>query len=256
MKLKNIFCILLIGLTFKATLLACFIDQPKNLFPKVVTADFDNGASWEVQFDNIKRDKINTNNSMSFFWYDNSDDDGNAKTGWLDSWFIQKSITDTQKSFYQFTQVLAKFPLTINCTFNPFQITNEDIKTSDRVLRDQNGNAIALQEGQTMNDTSKITRFCLLYWGKNKRWIVLKDIKNPNVKVITNTSDRQALFGKYVFQNKYGFKNKQIIFMVAYFETKNNLKSYKYGLEVLMKKMPHELDGVIKIGVLQNQKPK
>lgn len=244
MKLKNIFCILLVVLSFMSW--ACFIDEPQNLFPKVVTGDFANGASWEVQFDNIKTNKINVANHRTFLWYD----------GWLNSWFESKQISSDNQVFYKYAQVLAKFPLTINCTFNPFLITNENIDTVGRVVRDENGNAIALQNGETMDDTSRITKFCLLYWGKNKRWIILKDIKNPNVKIITNNSQRRALFGKYVFQNKYGFKEQQIIFMVAYFETANGFKSHADGLTSLMKTLPHQLDGVIRIGVLQNEKPK
>ena len=83
--------------------------------------------------------------------------------------------------------------------FNPFQITNLD--------------------GTTTDDTSKITRLTLLYWQVNKKWRVHKDIKNPKFNIITQDGSKKAFFGKYVFENKYGFNQNQIMFIVAYFET-------------------------------------
>ena len=251
--MNKLFAIVLIcTFCFTTKLFSCFVDEPQSLFPKVVSADFSNGASWQVQFTNIKTDKIQINNQRVFQWYDNSQN----HEGWLQQYFRKNNITVQHQNFYKYAQVLASFPLTINCSFNPFEITNQLLQTSNRVLRDQNGNAIRLEDGQTMNDTSKVVRFCLLYFGKNKRWILHKDIKNPNVKVITNNSQRTSLFGKYVFQNKYGFKQKQIMFVVPYFETENGFKSHPNGLNDLMKRMPHQLDGVIRIGVLQNTKPR
>ena len=235
---------------------SCFMDQPQNMLPKIVSADFSNGASWQVQFPNRKTDKIPAYNGRMFFWYNDNLQTTNIDEGWLSKWFASNSITEDNKQFYKHAEVLASFPLTINCSFNPFQITNETIATSNRVLRDANGNAIQLENGLSMDDQSKITRFCLLYWGKNKKWTVLKDIKNPNYQIIMNTSHKTSMFGKYVFQNKYGFKQNQIMFIVAYFETQNGFKTHPQGLNDLIKKRPHEINGVIRVGVLQNQKPR
>ena len=58
--MKNNFVIFaLVILLFAANnVYSCFMDQPQNMLPKIVSADFSNGASWEVQFPNRKTDKI------------------------------------------------------------------------------------------------------------------------------------------------------------------------------------------------------
>jgi len=45
--MNKLFAIVLI-FTFCVTtkLFSCFVDEPQSLFPKVVSADFSNGASW------------------------------------------------------------------------------------------------------------------------------------------------------------------------------------------------------------------
>ena len=256
--MKSFFTIftIIVCLFMTTNVFCCFMDQPQNMLPKIVSADFSNGASWQVQFPNRKTDKIPAYNGRMFFWYNDNLQTTNIDEGWLSKWFASNSITEDNKQFYKHAEVLASFPLTINCSFNPFQITKEDVLTSNRVLRDANGNAIQLENGLSMDDQSKITRFCLLYWGKNKKWTVLKDIKNPNYQIIMNTSHKTSMFGKYVFQNKYGFKQNQIMFIVAYFETQNGFKTPPQGLNTLIQKRPHEINGVIRVGVLQNQKPR
>lgn len=135
-------------------------------------------------------------------------------------YFLKYKLSLNEQQFYQYADVLSNFPLTIICSFNPFETTNESLNNLNRVIRDQNGNAIKLQNGQIMNDSSKITKFCLLYWTKNKKWIIHKNILNPKYQIITNDSNRTSLFGKYSLQNSFGLKQKQIMFIVAYFETK------------------------------------
>lgn len=203
----------LIGAYIFIRLVACFMDDPKYLFPRIQLEQFRNGASWECEFPSQNY------YSDTQYWYDNS----------LQKFFQQFNLTQEQKAFYKYTNIVSSFPLTINCNVNSFQ-----------------------------SDNSKIKRLVLLYWNKNHKWSILKDIKNTEF-VNYNDVQKKALFGKYVFGNSMGFKNRQMLFICCYFETQNGNKTHDNLTEMLTKTtvntLPHNVNGVIKIGVSDNKKP-
>lgn len=153
-------------------------------------------------------------------WYDGS----------LDNFLKQFNLNNQQRQFYKKANVFSSFPLTINCNINNFQ-----------------------------SDNSKIKRLVLLYWNKNHKWTILKDLRKNTDHIDYNSSQKKALFGKYVFNSSMGYKENQILFICCYFETQNGSKTHDNLNQLLTKTnlntLPHNVNGVIKIGVLGNKKP-
>lgn len=147
--------------------------------------------------------------------------------GLYDNIIKQYNLKQEDAEFYKYADFICTFPLTINCNF-------------------------------ISNDNAKITKIILLYWNKNHKWSILKQINNPNY-VINNDTQKKALFGKYVFSNSMGFKKNQILFIYAYFETQNGNKTHDNLTSLLttsnINNLPHKIDGVIRIGISDNKKP-
>ena len=124
--LKKILLFIFLFLTI--SIFACFLTQVQ-IFNKVVSADFDDGASWQCQFQNIQLKQ--KSNYRCFLWYDGIFQYGeyNTNTGWLASWFQKNNISNEDRQFYLWADVIQTFPLTINCAFHPFEIVDEKNST-------------------------------------------------------------------------------------------------------------------------------
>ena len=66
-------------------------------------------------------------------------------------------------------------------------------------------------------DNSVPTRVCLLYYNKSGKWTIIKDMR-PVGNITSNTGVKQAMFGRYVFKQNYGYKNGDIIPCIIYRE--------------------------------------
>ena len=131
------------------------------------------------------------------------------------------------------SDITSTFPLTINVQFSGFDY----------------------------NDSQKTNRACLLYLDKNGYWRIIKQIKNVNWDIQTNTGNKRAIFGQYVINDSLGYKNGEIMFVICYFESNthsthnlNELLSTKQTTSTLTPQRLQDL-GAIAIRVVTNRKP-
>ena len=131
------------------------------------------------------------------------------------------------------SDITSTFPLTINIQFSGFDY----------------------------NDGQKTNRACLLYLDKNGYWRIIKQIKDVNWDIQTNTGNKRAMFGQYVINDSLGYKNGEIMFVICYFESNthsthnlNELLSTKQTTSTLIPQRLQNL-GAIAIRVVTNRKP-
>lgn len=100
-----------------------------------------------------------------------------------------------------------------------------------------------------------ITRMCILYFSKDKRWIIYKEIRNPKFKVIYEDDELRALFGKYAISHPLGYSEGEPLPILIYFESEH-YKSFTLD-SVLDSKNPKPIDKqVIAIIVKNNTTPR
>ena len=131
------------------------------------------------------------------------------------------------------SDITSTFPLTINIQFSGFDY----------------------------NDGQKTNKACLLYLDKNGYWRIIKQIKDVNWDIQTNTGNKRAIFGQYVINDSLGYKNGEIMFVICYFESDthsthnlNELLSTKQTTSTLTSQRLQDL-GAIAIRVVTNRKP-
>ena len=93
--------------------------------------------------------------------------------------------------------VECSFPMTLNVSFSGFL--------------DDGGEQV----------TEPITRMCLLYFSTAGKWIILKDIRNPQFTVVTDADGQRALFGKHTLTSSLGYTAGQTLPILLYFRTEN-----------------------------------
>lgn len=93
--------------------------------------------------------------------------------------------------------VECSFPVTLNVSFSGFL--------------DDGGEQV----------TEPITRMCLLYFSTAGKWIILKDIRNPQFTVVTDADGQRALFGKHTLTSSLGYTAGQTLPILLYFRTEN-----------------------------------
>lgn len=102
----------------------------------------------------------------------------------------------------------------------------------------------------------KIKRACLLYLNKNGKWIIIVNINNPKQNIVSNNGEKKSPFGINSIKQTYGYKPGQILYILTYYQSENfathNLKN------LLTKKVsdPSKVQGVIAIGIIENERPK
>lgn len=105
-------------------------------------------------------------------------------------------------------------------------------------------------------DGSRITRACLLYLSKQGYWVILKDIKNPEWKVDSNTGDARSIFGKMSLPGSFGYQPGEILIVRTYYKSVTGKETF--NLEYTLKEKvlwPQSLTNVVKIYVNANTTP-
>lgn len=145
---------------------------------------------------------------------------------------VQNNIGTWQQNQFN-SDITSTFPLTINMQFSGFDY----------------------------DDNQKTNRACLLYLDKNGYWRIIKQIKNVNWDIQTNTGDKRAIFGQYVINDSLGYKNGQIMFIICYFESNSHsthnlteLLATKETASTLTQQRLQDL-GALAIRVATNRKP-
>lgn len=102
-------------------------------------------------------------------------------------------------------------------------------------------------------DNSVPTRVCLLYYNKSGKWTIIKDMR-PVGNITSNTGVKQAMFGRYVFKQNYGYKNGDIIPCIIYIESET---SRTHNLQQLLNgTLKWDAEGVLYLGVIDNTRPR
>lgn len=103
------------------------------------------------------------------------------------------------------------------------------------------------------DDNSVPTRICLLYYNKSGKWTIIKDMR-PRFNISSNTGIKSAVFGRYVFQQNYGYKNGDIIPCIIYIESET---SRTHDLQQLLSgTLNWDIEGVLYLGVIDNTRPR
>ena len=103
------------------------------------------------------------------------------------------------------------------------------------------------------DDNSVPTRICLLYYNKSGKWTIVKDLR-LGVNISSNTGVKSAMFGRYVFQQNYGYKNGDIIPCIIYIESQT---SKTHDLQQLLSgTLNWDTEGILYLGVIDNTRPR
>lgn len=76
-------------------------------------------------------------------------------------------------------------------------------------------------DGQGQAVTEPITRMSLLYFSTAGRWVVLRDIRNPQFDVICAPDETRTLFGQRTITSAMGYRASEIMPVLVYFSTAN-----------------------------------
>lgn len=216
---------------------ACFMDQPKTLetISRFLEFDYNSNTASLTLF--VPRNKVQDITKY------NSNITNSHIVNWVNQNYSNKlsyytTITESEDC------VMLSYPITINCEFHGFK------DNDDKII-----------------ENITIKRMCLLYFGKDNKWKIIKDIHNPSGEIISETSQGKSMFGKYILTKDTGFNSNEILFITFYFEgVDKNGNTYKthQNINNLINTAPHLLNyetneqtkiRVIKIGIRDNVKP-
>lgn len=127
------------------------------------------------------------------------------------------------------TIIQASFPITLQLSFSGF-LSSSGTQVSE-----------------------PITRMCILYFSRDKRWIIYKEIRNPQFEVISsNAEELRALFGKHTIPHSLGYSEGEALPILIYFESENH-SSFNLNM-VLGSKNPKPIDKQVIAIVVKNNK--
>lgn len=69
--------------------------------------------------------------------------------------------------------------------------------------------------------TEPIIRMCVLYFSTAGKWVILKDIRNPQYRIVSTADEKLALFGRHTIPSPMGYAKGRIIPIMLYFSSAN-----------------------------------
>ena len=206
--------------------------KAKTILALLLTTFFAAGVSFACF---VSDPSSNTNNPTTTIIGENGSSTGttigggSTSTGgnvWYPGWG-----DDPEDSYEYALSVETSFPVTLNINFSKFL--------------DENGEEVS----------EPVTRMCILYFSPEGKWIIYKEIKNPEFTVISDdVEDERALFGKHTITSSLGYKNGETLPILLYYRTEN-YENFNLS-EILSSKSPKPLNNtVIALVVKDNSTP-